>query len=214
MSNHSYVGKGEYFMDHITNILSLSLFCTFLIAYLMKLVILYRKDKIKANVLGKGQKMTRIKYTELFVKITTFMWGATWFTFSIAEPFIVRMVGTFFNLPVVHFIGVGFAGLGCLLFIQAMISMRTSWRVGIDKTARTKLITHGIYKYSRNAAFVGFDLMFIGLFLMYPNIATLILLILNILAIHLLILQEENHLKSMFGDAYITYCKKTPRYLF
>ncbi|AIQ36707.1 isoprenylcysteine carboxyl methyltransferase [Paenibacillus sp. FSL R5-0345] len=200
-------------MNNLKNILSLILFCIFLISYLMKLVILYKKNHIKGNVLAKGKKLAKIHYTELFVKITTFVWGATWFAFSLAESYIVTLVGEQFDNPVIHFFGVGVAALGCFIFIQAMIAMRTSWRVGIDKTTVTKLITNGIYKFSRNAAFVGFDLMFLGLYLMYPNLLTLIIFLLNIIAIHLLILQEEQHLKSVFGAEYIKYCNRTPRYI-
>lgn len=195
------------------NILSLIIFCIFLTSYVMKLVILFKKDNIHANVLAKGHKISNIKYTELFVKTTTFIWGATWLLLSLAETFIVNLAGKHFDLPIVHFVGVGITGVGCFIFIQAMVAMRTSWRVGIDKTTATNLITHGIYRYSRNAAFVGFDLMFIGLYLMYPNLFTLAIVILNLLAIHLLILQEENHLKSVFGEEYEAYRNKTPRYM-
>lgn len=200
-------------MGNIKNVLSLIIFFTFFVSYIVKLVILYKRDKIKANVLAKGHKTSDIKYIEIFVETTTFIWGATWLMLSLKETFIINTVGMLFDNLAVNFIGVGLASLGCFIFIQAMVSMRTSWRVGIDKTTKTKLITHGIYKYSRNPAFVGFYFMFIGLFLMYPNSLTLIILFLNILAIHLLILQEEKHLKLMFGDEYIQYCNRTSRYI-
>jgi len=200
-------------MSNLKNILSIILFFIFLISYLLKLVILYKKNHIKGNVLAKGKKLAKIHYTELLVKTSTFLWGVTWFVFSLAESFMLTIVGKQFDIPVIHFIGVGVAALGCSIFILAMISMRTSWRVGIDKTTVTKLITQGIYKYSRNAAFVGFDLMFLGLYFMYPNLLTLIIFMLNIVAIHLLILQEEQHLKHAFGDEYIQYSKNTPRYI-
>jgi protein-S-isoprenylcysteine O-methyltransferase Ste14 len=60
---------------------------------------------------------------------------------------------------------------------MAAISMRTSWCVGIDKSKKTKLIKEDRYKLSRNPAFVGFDLMFVGLFFAYSNIVTLTVLI-------------------------------------
>jgi len=44
-----------------------------------------------------------------------------------------------------------------LVFLLAMISIETSWRVGIDKKIKTELVTSGTYKYSRNPAFVGFS---------------------------------------------------------
>jgi protein-S-isoprenylcysteine O-methyltransferase Ste14 len=64
-----------------------------------------------------------------------------------------------------------------LYLVTAAISMKASRRVGIDKSIKTRLIKEGIYKLSRNPAFVGFDLMFIDLFLAYSNIVTLTVLI-------------------------------------
>lgn len=212
MSNHSYL-RG-IFMNNLKNILSLLLFFIFFSSYILKLVILYKKDKIKANVLGKGKKVKDIKHTELFVKITTFLWGLSWFALGFIEKDIINLVGSFTDNFIVHFIGILFSFIGVMVFIQAMVSMKTSWRVGIDKNTKTSLVTYGIYKYSRNPAFVGFDIMFVGLFLTYPNFLILVLLMLNVFAIHRLILQEEKHLQSMFNEEYISYCKKTPRYFF
>ncbi|MEK3880495.1 methyltransferase family protein [Paenibacillus sp. FSL M7-0420] len=196
------------------NLLSLIVFCAFLASYVLKLIILYSKNNIQANVLGKGgKKLTAIKSTEWFVKIATFLWGAAWFLMSVAEPYLVNLLGRHYNLPVVNYIGAGIVSIGCAVFILAMATMNTSWRVGIDKSTTTRLVTRGVYKYSRNAAFVGFDLMFAGLYLMYPNWLTLVILVLNIVAIHLLILQEEEHLRLVFGDEYRSYSRKTPRYL-
>nr|WP_325196398.1 methyltransferase [uncultured Oscillibacter sp.] len=43
----------------------------------------------------------------------------------------------------------------------------------IDRLERfEKLVTDGIYRYSRNPAFLGFDLQYIGVLLMYCNLLT------------------------------------------
>jgi protein-S-isoprenylcysteine O-methyltransferase Ste14 len=110
--------------------------------------------------------------------------------------------------------GVAPSAIGVGFFELAILFMKSSWRVGVDRNARTDLITNGIYKYSRNPAFVGFDLMFIGLFLTYPNALSLIVICCNVVAIHLQILQEEKFLQERFGSEYINYKKSTPRYLF
>lgn len=94
-----------------------------------------------------------------------------------------------------------------------MIFMRTSWRVGIDKQTKGDLLTEGIYRYSRNPAFVGFDLMFLELFLTYPNILTLLIMVLNLRSIHRLILEEEKYLISIYGGSYKLYCSNTRRYM-
>lgn len=90
--------------------------------------------------------------------------------------------------------------------------MKNSWRVGIDKGTKSKLITEGIYKYSRNPAFLGFYLMFAGLFLVYADIITCSVILFNIYAMNRFIIEEEKHLQEMFGKQYVIYKDKTPRY--
>ncbi|ASA22513.1 methyltransferase family protein [Paenibacillus donghaensis] len=197
----------------LKNVLSLILFCIFLIAYLSKLVMMYTKNHINANVLANGQKLQKTQHTERFVQFTTLVWGATWFGYAVAESWITPYLAPSLDYPPLYVAGIGVNFVGCLLFIQAMVAMRTSWRVGIDKSSSTTLVTRGVYKYSRNAAFVGFDLMFLGLLLTYPNLLTLGICVVNMAAIHLLILQEEVHLRNAFGAEYIRYSERTPRYL-
>lgn len=196
------------------DLLSLILFILFICSYTLKLIILYKKNNIKATVLAKGNKEKIIKQTELFVKITTFLWGATWFLLSLFNNYFKNHLIKLFTNSIFSYIGLAIISIGLMIFIISMISMKSSWRVGIDKQTKSTLVTNGIYKFSRNPAFLGFDLMFLGLFLIYPYFFTLIILFLNLTSIHLLILQEEKHLRIMFRDDYLEYSAKTPRYIF
>ena len=78
---------------------------------------------------------------------------------------------------------------------------------------RTELVTSGIYQFSRNPAFLGFDLMYIGVMLMYCNLLTVPLTVFAIVMLHLQILQEERYLEETFGAAYREYKRHTFRYL-
>ncbi len=78
---------------------------------------------------------------------------------------------------------------------------------------KTKLITNGIYKISRNPAFLGFDLMYIGVTLLYSNSFTIIFSLFAITMLHLQILKEEKYLEKSFKNEYISYKNKTNRYL-
>ncbi len=102
---------------------------------------------------------------------------------------------------------------GVLIFAVSMITMKNSWRVGIDKETKTEFVKHGIYKYSRNPAFVGFDMMFIGLFFTYSNLIVLVVVIVNIIGLDLLIRKEEEHLNEIFGEKYKEYKKEVGRYI-
>lgn len=78
---------------------------------------------------------------------------------------------------------------------------------------RTEFVTTGIYAVSRNPAFLGFDLIYIGLLFMFFNPILLIFSCAAVIMLHLQILQEEVFLSGMFGTAYDTYRKNVGRYL-
>lgn len=103
--------------------------------------------------------------------------------------------------------------IGDLVFLASVICMKDSWRAGIPESDKTKLVTGGIYKYSRNPAFLGFDLMYIGVLLMYFNPVNIIFSLFPIVMLHLQILQEEKYMEATFGQEYVDYKKKTFRYL-
>ena len=105
----------------------------------------------------------------------------------------------------------GLAGDG--IFLVAVGTMRDSWRAGIPETDRTEFVSTGIYRYSRNPAFLGFDLMYLGILLLFFNLPLLLFTLWAMVMLHLQILQEERYLPTVFGTAYATYQKQVCRYL-
>ena len=77
--------------------------------------------------------------------------------------------------------------MGDGLFLASVLCMRDSWRAGIPEKDRTELVTGGVYAFSRNPAFVGFDLMYMGVFFMFCAAA--------------------------FGESYLQYKSRVCRYL-
>ena len=112
-----------------------------------------------------------------------------------------------------RFTGFGAGMLGDLIFLLSVLCMKDSWRAGIPDQDHTELITSGIYRFSRNPAFLGFDLMYIGMMLMYCNLLIVPLTVFAIVMLHLQILQEERYLEKAFGMAYREYKRHTFRYL-
>lgn len=102
---------------------------------------------------------------------------------------------------------------GDLIFLISVLSMKDSWRAGIPEGDRTKLVKDGIYAYSRNPAFVGFDLQYIGVLLMYCNLLTGLFTVFAIVMLHMQILKEEKYLTSAFGSEYLEYRHQVYRYL-
>ena len=101
--------------------------------------------------------------------------------------------------------------LGDLIFLLSVLCMKDSWRAGIPDQEHTELVTSGIYRFSRNPAFLGFDFMYIGVMLMYCNLLTVPLTVFAIVMLHLQILQEERYLDETFGEAYREYKRHTFR---
>ena len=91
--------------------------------------------------------------------------------------------------------------------------MKDSWRAGIPDRDRTELVTDGIYAYSRNPAFLGFYLQYIGVLLMYCNLLTGMFTVFAIVMLRLQILQEEHYLTAAFGAEYLKYRDQVLRYL-
>lgn len=103
--------------------------------------------------------------------------------------------------------------LGDLVFLVSVVSMKDSWRAGIPDKDRTELVTTGIYRFSRNPAFLGFDLMYIGVLLLYFNPLTAICSLFAMVMLHLQVLQEEKYLTGVFGEPYLAYRRQVFRYL-
>lgn len=102
---------------------------------------------------------------------------------------------------------------GDLIFLIAVLSMKDSWRAGIPGSGKTELVTGGIYAYSRNPAFLGFYLQYIGVTLMFCNLLTVGFTVFAIAMLHQQILQEEGYLTATFGEAYLAYKSRVFRYL-
>ena len=112
-----------------------------------------------------------------------------------------------------RFTGFCVGAIGDIIFLISVLCMKDSWRAGIPDRDKTELVTDGIYSYSRNPAFLGFDFQYIGVLLMYCNLLTLMFTIFAISMLHMQILQEERYLSSVFGKEYQEYRHKVFRYL-
>lgn len=75
-----------------------------------------------------------------------------------------------------------------------------------------QLSSIGIYKWSRNPAFIGFDLLYLSICLTFFNIPLVLVSVWAAIMLHLQILQEEEHMQKMFGKEYDEYKKHTLRY--
>ena len=110
-------------------------------------------------------------------------------------------------------IGATLVFIGLLFFLGAFVSFGDSWRVGFDIKTPGKLVTGGIFAFSRNPIYLFLDLWFIGVFLMNGRLIFLIFAILTLIVIHWQILQEEAFLSKLYNEPYRRYRSQTGRYI-
>lgn len=184
------------------------LITTFYIAYFAKQILL-RKKGIVTNRLAKGSKPKKTAIIETGLLLITYGMAVFQYAGFFLERYLLPL-----KLPTaLRWLGIVLAGLGVLFFIFAIATMRDSWRAGIDESQKTSMVTRSVYSISRNPAFVGFDLLYIGSALAMPGVVIAVMAATGVLFMHLQILEEEAYLPRIFGDEYVEYKKKTPRYL-
>jgi len=78
----------------------------------------------------------------------------------------------------------------------------------------SKLITTGIYHWSRNPQFLGLYFALLGISLLGRSGFALLLTTIAIIYCHYYIVKvEEPYLERIFGANYIVYKSRTPRYI-
>ncbi len=95
----------------------------------------------------------------------------------------------------------------------AQVQMADSWRIGIDEKNDTELVTKGLFGVSRNPIFLGMQATLVGLFLVMPNLVTLVALALGLVVVQIQVRLEEAFLQGKHGISYAEYCKKVRRWL-
>lgn len=97
------------------------------------------------------------------------------------------------------------AGLGLRLWSILYVGQRKSH----------ELITSGPYSLCRNPLYIGTALLTLGTALSFENFAMCLFALVVVIPIHVaVILAEERHLEAIFGEEYVRYCRRTPRFFF
>jgi protein-S-isoprenylcysteine O-methyltransferase Ste14 len=106
------------------------------------------------------------------------------------------------------------AVLGVVVTLVAQRQMGPSWRVGVDPTERTALVTSGLFRHVRNPIFTGMGLATAGLALLVPNAAGLAAAVTTVVAVELQVRRvEEPYLADVHGAAYRRWAGATGRFL-
>lgn len=168
-------------------------------------VAMLRRRGIRAMNFGKQDK------TDFLIPPVAFFYFYLVFAHAFDWPTVAHR--QLFVPGAVAWLGVAFCLAGLLFLLWSIVSFGTSFRVGIDDEHPDKLITTGVFAWSRNPIYVAFWSILLGQFLMFPNTALLIYLVVAVGMVHRQVRREETYLAQHYGADYDDYCHRVRRYL-
>jgi protein-S-isoprenylcysteine O-methyltransferase Ste14 len=176
-----------------------------LVGMVLTRVILMRRTGTRAVHFG------RIDKTDFLIPPFALFYFYTVF----AAAFNLPIVSTqrFFHSEVISWVGVSLGFVGLTLFLLSLVSFGRSFRVGIDIDHPDKLVTTGVFAFSRNPMYVAVGFVLLGQFLVFPNWIVLVYLAAGIWLVHRQVLREEAFLREQYGQGYAEYCNRVRRYL-
>jgi protein-S-isoprenylcysteine O-methyltransferase Ste14 len=111
-------------------------------------------------------------------------------------------------------IGVTLAAMGLAGTLWAQLAMGESWRIGVDPSEQTTLVTGGPFRLVRNPIYTAMIVFAAGLALLVPNAVSLLMLLGVIASLEAHVRRvEEPVLLRAHGEPYRTYAARTGRFL-
>lgn len=171
-----------------------------------------RKIGKNPNVLPKGDSAYGL--IGFYFKITVI----TLFIYTVLLLLFPQTVFSTFRINILDLDSIRYAGITLMItafiwVVTAQVQMKNSWRIGIDCKTKTELITHGLFRFSRNPIFLGMMVSLIGFFLAFPTVIAFIFSLMGCILMQIQIRLEEEYLQKQHGQAYLTYKKRVGRML-
>lgn len=101
---------------------------------------------------------------------------------------------------------------GTIIFLTSLVQLGSSLRVGLPEE-ETKLVTNGLFAYSRNPIYVSVYMLCLASCIYVPHWLNFVLFGLGMAIHHFIIKAEERFLLEKFGNQWNEYTKKVRRYL-
>jgi protein-S-isoprenylcysteine O-methyltransferase Ste14 len=110
-------------------------------------------------------------------------------------------------------LGAALASLAIAITVIAQFTMGDAWRVGVDSSERTGLVTNGPFAVVRNPIYAAMIPAFGGFVLLSPNVVTITGAALLLVALQLQTrFVEEPYLLTVHGGRYAAYAARVGRF--
>ncbi len=108
-------------------------------------------------------------------------------------------------------------GFALLLIAGGLIMLvATLGRLGMRRTIgqdTSGLTCTGMYRHSRNPQVLWYGIAVVGYSLLWPSWSGALWVVLYVIMAQMMVRTEEKHLRQTYGDEYVAYCQRTPRYM-
>lgn len=116
--------------------------------------------------------------------------------------------------PAIQALGLATCAVGIAATFYAQVMMGDSWRVGVEPTERTELVTSGPYSLMRNPIYTAWMATFAGIVLLVPSWLSFAGALILLGSMELLVRRaEEPYLVQVHGAAYLGYAARVGRFL-
>ena len=112
--------------------------------------------------------------------------------------------------PVQLYLGAAICIIGLLTTLAIMAHLGFSTTVGQQPG---EVRQSGPYRWTRNPQLLTYGLLLLGLGIMYPSLQTTAWILLYAAIGYLMVITEEEHLSTLFGEKYDEYRNKVPRFI-
>lgn len=120
----------------------------------------------------------------------------------------------FFNSNLKNIISSFIMIIGIIILIAGFMVLAENKTTSIPNQKSNKLLTSGIYQFSRNPMYLGLLIVLIGVWIDYNCLNSLVILIGYFCINNFIIIKnEENYLHQQFTNQYLDYQKKVRRWL-
>lgn len=130
--------------------------------------------------------------------------------------FVIGALAPFVGAPVLDtaWLGLALTLVATLATFGVQLAMSRSWRIGVDPSERTELVTSGPFAVVRNPIFSVMMIASVGLLLACPTPLAIASPVLLAIALELQVrVVEEPYLSRVHGEAYAAYARRTGRFV-
>lgn len=154
------------------------------------------------NIIPKGREKGS-NFTDEFNKMQKIV---------LASLHIIYLLMIIYSIFVPLKLGTAWFYAGLPIYLLGLITNAMVF-VGFATTPPDKLVTKGIYRYSRNPMYLTQLPIFLGVSIAAASWVFLLISVVYMIMPLLWVEAEERHLLKLYGDAYREYMNRTPRYI-